>query len=63
MVGDDVDWLSRTLQIVSPRTKSLEDSEKLLIMHVIVQLRHGEAAVTVDFDQIQWASTRGPIDA
>ena len=24
---------------------------------------HNRSAMTVDFDQIQWASTRGPIDA
>ena len=42
MVGDNVDWQSGILQIVSPRVKSLEDSEKLLIVHVIVQLGHGE---------------------
>ena len=42
VVSDNVDWRSRTLQIVSPRAKSLEDGEKLLIVRVIVQLGRGE---------------------
>ena len=42
MVGDNVNWRGGTLQVVSPRAKSLEDGEKLLIVRVIVQLGHGE---------------------
>ena len=42
MVGDNVNRSRRTLQVVSPRSERLEDSEEFLVMDVVVQLRGGE---------------------
>ena len=42
MIGDNIHWGGRANQVVSPGFEGLEDSEKLLILCVIVQLGHGE---------------------
>ena len=54
VVGDDVNWRGGTLQIVSPRAKSLEDGEKLLIVRVVVQLGRGERT-RVESDRVNLA--------
>ena len=36
VVGDNIDWKGGTLKVVSPNSKSVENSEKLLVMSVIV---------------------------
>ena len=43
VVSDDVDWKGGTLKVVSPNSKSVENSEKLLVMSVVVKFRRGES--------------------
>ncbi|KIM56613.1 hypothetical protein SCLCIDRAFT_132222, partial [Scleroderma citrinum Foug A] len=42
VIGNNIHQGGRALQVVLPGFEGLENSEKLLVMHVIVQLRHGE---------------------
>ena len=58
VVGDNVNWRSGTFQIVSPRAKSLEDGEKLLIVRVIVQLGRGERT-RIESDRVNFAIGTG----
>ena len=54
------------LQALDDKGRVLPAYVKLYQNNMLVHLRAQQAslaAVTVDFDQIQWASTRGPIDA
>jgi len=44
VVGHDVNREGRALQVVTPALESLEDSEELLIMSIVVQLRRGQSA-------------------
>ena len=43
VVGDDVDRKGGTLKVVSPNSKSVENSEKLLVMSVVVKFGRGES--------------------
>jgi len=36
VVSHDVNWEGRALQVVTPALESLEDSEELLVMSIIV---------------------------
>ncbi|KIM65174.1 hypothetical protein SCLCIDRAFT_113551, partial [Scleroderma citrinum Foug A] len=44
VIGNNIHRGGRALQVVSPGFESLENSEELLVMRVIVQLGHGECA-------------------
>ena len=50
MIGDNVHWGGRALQVVSPGFEGLENSEELLVMCVIVQLGRSEC-VRIESDQ------------
>jgi len=50
VVGHDVNREGRALQVVTPALESLEDSEELLVMSIVVQLGHGQSA-RVEHDQ------------
>ncbi|KIM64209.1 hypothetical protein SCLCIDRAFT_115682, partial [Scleroderma citrinum Foug A] len=50
VIGNNIHWGGRALQIVSPGFEGLENSEMLLVMRVVVQLRRGECA-RVEGDQ------------
>ena len=42
VIGNNIHRGGRALQVVSPGFESLEDSEELLVMRVVVQLRRSE---------------------
>jgi len=44
VVGHDVNWKGRALQVVMPALESLEDSEELLVVSIIVQLGCSQSA-------------------
>ena len=44
VLSNNIHWGGRALQVVSPGFEGLENSEKLLVMRVIVQLRCSECA-------------------
>ena len=44
MVGHNVNREGRALQVVTPALEGLEDSEELLVVSIVVQLRHGQSA-------------------
>ncbi|KIM57580.1 hypothetical protein SCLCIDRAFT_130035, partial [Scleroderma citrinum Foug A] len=44
VIGNNIHQGGRALQVVSPGFESLENSEELLVMHVVVQLGRGECA-------------------
>ncbi|KIM65451.1 hypothetical protein SCLCIDRAFT_112528, partial [Scleroderma citrinum Foug A] len=44
VISDNIHQGGRALQVVSPGFEGLKNSEELLVMCVIVQLRHGECA-------------------
>ena len=46
VVRDNVNWNARTFQVVPPRAECFIDSEKLLIMDIVVELQSGESSRT-----------------
>jgi len=44
VVGHDVNREGRALQVVTPALEGLEDSEELLVVSTVVQLRCGQSA-------------------
>ena len=50
VIGDNIHWGGRALQVVLPGFEGLENSEELLVMHVVVQLGCGEC-VRIEGDQ------------
>ena len=51
VISDNIHWGGRALQVVLPGLKGLKNSKKLLIMHVVVQLGHGEC-VRIEGNQL-----------
>jgi hypothetical protein len=43
VVGDNIDWSSRTFKIMSPFLESLEDGQEFFIMSVVVKFRGSES--------------------
>ncbi|KIM62260.1 hypothetical protein SCLCIDRAFT_120116, partial [Scleroderma citrinum Foug A] len=50
VIGNNIHQGGRALQVVSPGFESLKNSEELLVMHIVVQLGHGEC-VRIEGDQ------------
>ena len=48
VISNNIHWGGRALQVVSPGFEGLEDSEELLVMCVVVQLRRGQGARAED---------------
>jgi len=44
VVGHDVDREGRALQIMTPGLEGFENSEKLLVVRIVVQLGRGQSA-------------------
>ena len=58
VIGDNVHWGGRALQVVSPGFEGLENSKELLVMCVVVQLRCSECA-RIEGDQLNLAIGAG----
>jgi len=43
VVGHNVNWKGRALQVVTPALESLEDSKELLVVSIIVQLGRSQS--------------------